>query len=101
MMHRPAGRIYCHVVTRLSVDGWPCWQPPWSRLTAVDVNTGEIAWQIPFGTVEGAPPGVETGAPNSQKGGPTSTAGGVPPIRSPTWERMESSMWPWPRATRC
>ena len=70
-------RIYWHVVTRLSVDGWPCWQPPWSRLTAVDVNTGEIAWQIPFGTVEGAPAGVETGAPNSQKGGPTSTAGGV------------------------
>ena len=33
--------------------------------------------QIPFGTVEGAPPGLLTGAPNSQKGGPTSTAGGV------------------------
>ena len=28
-------------------------------------------------TVEGAPPGLLTGAPNSQKGGPTSTAGGV------------------------
>ena len=70
-------RIYWHVVTRMSVDGWPCWQPPWSRLIAVDVNTGEIAWQIPFGTVEGAPPGLQTGAPNSQKGGPTSTAGGV------------------------
>ena len=44
---------------------------------AVDVNTGEIAWQVPFGTVEGAPPGVETGAPNSQTGGPTSTASGL------------------------
>ena len=70
-------RLYWHAPARLAVDGWPCWQPPWSRLTAVDVNTGEIAWQIPFGTVEGAPPGVETGAPNSQTGGPTSTAGGV------------------------
>ena len=40
-------RIYWHVVTRLSVDGWPCWQPPWSRLTAVDVNTGEIALADP------------------------------------------------------
>ena len=70
-------RTYWHVVDRLTVDGWPCWQPPWSRLVAVDVNTGEIAWQIPFGTVEGAPPGLLTGAPNSQKGGPTSTAGGV------------------------
>ena len=45
----------------------------WSPWT----STGEIAWQIPFGTVEGAPPGLLTGAPNSQKGGPTSTAGGV------------------------
>ena len=70
-------RIYWHVVTRPSVNGWPCWQPPWSRLVAVDVNSGEIAWMIPFGTVEGAPPGLLTGAPNSQKGGPTSTAGGV------------------------
>jgi len=70
-------RTYWHVVNRLAVDGWPCWQPPWSTLTAVDVNTGEIAWQIPFGTVEGVPAGLETGAPNSQKGGPTSTAGGV------------------------
>ena len=70
-------RRYWHIVDRLTVDGWPCWQPPWSSLVAVDVNTGEIAWQIPFGTVEGAPPGLQTGAPNSQKGGPTSTAGGV------------------------
>jgi quinoprotein glucose dehydrogenase len=72
-------RVYWHVLPagRMQVDGWPCWQPPWSTLVAVNVNTGEIAWQIPFGTVEGAPPGVETGAPNSQKGGPTSTAGGI------------------------
>ena len=60
-----------------SVNGWPCWQPPWSRLTAVNVNTGDIAWQIPFGTVEGAPAGMNTGAPNSQFGGPTSTDGGL------------------------
>ena len=43
----------------------------------MDVSSGEIVWMIPFGTVEGAPPGLQTGAPNSQKGGPTSTAGGV------------------------
>ena len=61
----------------MMVDGWPCWEPPWTTLVAVDVNTGEIAWQVPFGTVEGAPPGVETGAPNSQTGGPTSTASGL------------------------
>ena len=126
-------RIYWHVVTRLAVDGWPCWQPPWSRLVAVDVNTGEIAWTIPFGTVEGAPPGVATGAPNSQRVGrppprgacsssegppidgsaPTRrrpgascgaserSGGSAAPIRSRTWEEMESSMWRWPRGPRC
>ena len=70
LYHHPAG-------PPTSVNGWPCWQPPWSRLTAVNVNTGEIAWQIPYGTVEGAPAGMKTGAPNSQVGGPTTTDGGL------------------------
>lgn len=61
----------------IEVGGWPCWQPPWSRLTAVNVNTGEIAWQIPFGTAKGVPAGMQTGAPRSQVGGPTTTDGGV------------------------
>jgi quinoprotein glucose dehydrogenase len=61
----------------VAVKGWPCWQPPWSRLTAVNVNTGDIAWQIPFGTVEGAPAGMATGGTTSHVGGPTATAGGL------------------------
>ena len=60
-------RLYWPVVTRPSVDGRSCWQPPWSRLVAVDVNSGEIAWMIPFGTVE----------PSSQKGGPTSPTASI------------------------
>ncbi len=59
-----------------SVNGWPCWQPPWGRLTAVDVNTGDVAWQVPFGTVDGTPAGLKTGGPNSG-GGPISTGGGL------------------------
>jgi len=58
------------------VNGWPCWQPPWGRLTAINVNTGDIAWQIPFGTMDGVPAGMKTGAPNLG-GGPTSTASGL------------------------
>ena len=60
----------------LTVKGWPCWQPPWGRLTAINVNTGDIAWQIPFGTMEGVPAGIKTGAP-SLGGGPMTTAGGL------------------------
>jgi glucose dehydrogenase len=52
-----------------SADGLPCWAPPWGRLTAVDVNTGDISWQIPYGA-------KETGAPSS-RGGPTVTGGGL------------------------
>jgi glucose dehydrogenase len=58
------------------VHGWPCWQPPWGRLTAIDVNNGDIAWQVPFGSVDGTPAGMKTGGPNSG-GGPISTAGGL------------------------
>jgi quinoprotein glucose dehydrogenase len=57
-----------------SVNGWPCWQPPWGRLTAINVNTGDVAWQVPFGYTPGVPAGLKTGGQNSG-GGPISTAG--------------------------
>jgi glucose dehydrogenase len=56
---------------------YPCQQPPWGDLVAVNVNTGEIAWKIPFGiypelVAKGIPP---TGTPNL--GGPIATASGL------------------------
>ena len=59
-----------------NVHGWPCWQPPWGRLTAIDVNTGDIAWQVPFGSVAGVQANLKTGG-QSSGGGPISTAGGL------------------------
>jgi quinoprotein glucose dehydrogenase len=35
----------------LSPLGIPCNPPPWGRLTAVDLEAGEILWERPFGTV--------------------------------------------------
>jgi len=60
------------------VKGWPCQQPPWGRLTAVNVNTGEFAWQVPLGSFAeldklGVP---KTGTPLNS-GGPIATAGGL------------------------
>lgn len=57
---------------------WPCQQPPWARLIAVNVNTGDIAWQVPLGSFEeldrlGVPP---TGTPTTNGGGIV-TAGGL------------------------
>jgi quinoprotein glucose dehydrogenase len=33
----------------LSVQGLPLIKPPYGRITAIDLNKGEIAWQIPHG----------------------------------------------------
>ena len=29
--------------------GLPLWKPPYTRMTAIDMNTGEHAWMIPTG----------------------------------------------------
>src|SRR4029079_2470739 len=34
----------------LSVAGLPILKPPYSRITALDLNTGEYAWVVPVGT---------------------------------------------------
>ncbi len=31
---------------------WPCQQPPWGELVAVNANTGDIAWRVPLGSFE-------------------------------------------------
>ncbi len=56
---------------------YPCQQPPWGHLTAVDLNTGAFRWRVVLGeydelTERGIPP---TGASNL--GGPIVTAGGL------------------------
>ena len=58
-------------------EGYPAIKPPWGVLTAIDLNTGEFAWQVPLGeyaelTARGIPPtGTET------FGGTIVTAGGL------------------------
>ena len=34
---------------RLTVQGLPIIKPPWGRITAIDLDEGEIVWQIPHG----------------------------------------------------
>ncbi len=53
-----------------------CVAPPWGLLTAVNVNTGDIAWQVNLGITDTLPPEKQnTGRPSN--GGPIVTGGGV------------------------
>jgi quinoprotein glucose dehydrogenase len=55
---------------------YPCQQPPWGELTAVNVNTGEFAWRVPLGVTDSLPPDKQkTGRPGN--GGTIATAGGL------------------------
>jgi quinoprotein glucose dehydrogenase len=57
---------------------WPCQKPPWGRLTAVNANTGEFAWQVPLGVTEDLPVGKQnTGRSVDAFAGPMATAGGL------------------------
>lgn len=58
-------------------DGYPGSKPPWGNLTAINLNSGKIKWQVPFGeykelTKKGVP---LTGTENY--GGATGTAGNL------------------------
>jgi quinoprotein glucose dehydrogenase len=54
----------------------PCYRPPWSRLVALDVATGQIRWQTTLGTTPELPEGKrQTGGSGSA--GPTATAGNL------------------------
>jgi len=61
----------------LDPDGYPAVAPPWGTLNAINLNTGEYVWKIPFGeypelAVKGL---MNTGTENY--GGPLVTAGGL------------------------
>jgi quinoprotein glucose dehydrogenase len=61
----------------LDPDGYPAVEPPWGTLNAINLDTGEYAWKIPFGEFpELAAKGMRnTGSENY--GGPVVTAGGL------------------------
>jgi quinoprotein glucose dehydrogenase len=74
----------------LDHEGYPAIRPPWGLLTAIDLNTGEFAWQVPLGeypelTARGVPrTGTET------FGGSIVTAGGLVFIAGTKDERIHA-----------
>ena len=64
--------------TVLSPLGVPCNPPPWGTLAAVDLDSGEIRWQVRLGTIRDIAPiplPIKLGTPNL--GGPLVTASGL------------------------
>ena len=62
----------------LSPLGFPCHQPPWGELTAVDLATRKVLWQRPLGTTDGhAPLGLAFPTGVFNIGGTAVTRGGL------------------------
>ncbi|WP_343527565.1 membrane-bound PQQ-dependent dehydrogenase, glucose/quinate/shikimate family [Sphingomonas sp.] len=66
----------------LSALGIPCQAPPFGTLTAIDMNTRKVKWQVPVGTVEDTGPlGIRMGMPipigMPTLGGTLATQGGL------------------------
>ena len=57
-------------------SSWPCQKPPWGLLTAVNVNTGDIAWQVRLGITDELP-GDKQNTGRVNLGGSIATAGGL------------------------
>jgi quinoprotein glucose dehydrogenase len=57
-------------------EGYPAINPPWGTLSAINMNTGKLAWKVPLGDYpELKAKGIRAGTENY--GGPVVTAGGL------------------------
>jgi glucose dehydrogenase len=59
------------------IGNWPCQKPPWETLSAVNINTGEIAWTVPLGITEELPEAKQHTGRSGAFAGPIATAGGL------------------------
>ena len=69
----------------------PCGAPPWGTLTAVDMNSGTIRWQVPLGSMEnfgGRHDSVPLGS--ISLGGPITTESGLVFIAGTTDSRIRA-----------
>jgi quinoprotein glucose dehydrogenase len=71
-------------------DDLPCQRPPWGKLLAIDLATGDLRWTVPLGVNDRLlARGVgKTGAPNI--GGSIATAGGLVFIGSTNDKRLRA-----------
>jgi quinoprotein glucose dehydrogenase len=78
-IHPQRGAPYAATVDVLvSPLGVPCTEPPWGTLLALEIETGRVLWEVPFGSTRDLAPfpfWLDWGLPSM--GGPILTASGV------------------------
>ncbi|WP_246167302.1 c-type cytochrome [Sphingomonas piscis] len=65
-------------------DGYPAIAPPWGTLNAIDLDTGDYVWRIPFGEY---PELADKTTGSENYGGPIVTAGGLLIIGATNYDR--------------
>ena len=58
-------------------DGYPAIKPPWGAITALNLNSGKIIWQKPFGTIKELEKRNIFNTGSSNRAGITATAGNL------------------------
>jgi quinoprotein glucose dehydrogenase len=71
----------------LDPDGYPATAPPWGTLSAINLNTGDYAWQVPLGEYPELVARGLTATGSETYGGPVVTAGGLVFIASTNSDR--------------
>lgn len=71
----------------LDPQGYPAVRPPWGTLNAINLNTGEIDWSIPFGEYPALAAQGMTNTGSENYGGPVVTAGGLLFIGATVFDR--------------
>ncbi|OYX41867.1 MAG: hypothetical protein B7Y87_04430 [Sphingomonadales bacterium 32-64-22] len=62
----------------LQSNGLPAINPPWSLITAYDMNSGKKIWELPNGEVtELVKMNIKNTGSTAPRGGPVATAGGI------------------------
>lgn len=72
----------------LDAEGYPAIAPPWGTLSAIDMNSGEYLWRIPFGEYPALTQAGQAPTGSENYGGPIVTASGLLFIGATIYDRQ-------------